>query len=130
MSVQFCENRLSGYHTELLGQNELLPVLYTFLTDVDVAGHREPHQTPFCNFLFTISAVKTRPLLNGVNEILCQFLCLWSDIDIQYTRWASSHFRTLMVLTQSSLKRRFALEPPAPLTVWKYCVGQENIHVS
>ena len=165
----------SGYHTVLqwLSYRATVAVIpcyraYThhcryftqFLTAVDGTGHSEPHLTPFCNFFFTIGAMKTHPLLNplnpelnpicyllallgahhflhvsrirvnGVNEVLPWFLRLSSDIDdIRYTEWASSHFRTMMMLTQSSLKSPFVLELPVSLTVWKYCVGQENLHV-
>ena len=99
-----------------------------FLTDVDEIGHSEPHISLFCNFYFAFGAMKTHPLLNGVNEILPVVPMFVVRYRLYSVHWMGveslqNHGDADAVVSETSL------EPPVPLTVWKYCVGQENRHV-
>ena len=100
-----------------------------FLTDVDGTGHSEPHIMPFCNFLFTIGAMNPHPLLNGVNDTVP----LVSAFVVRYRRY-SVHWMGVESLQNPDDADAVVSETSVPLkrlsvTVWKYCVGRENVHV-
>jgi hypothetical protein len=99
-----------------------------FLTDVHETGHSEPHISLFSIFSFALGAVKTHPLLNGVNEVLP----IVSTFIVRY-RLYSVHWMGVESLQNpddaDAVVSETSLEPHVSLTVWKYCIGQKNLHV-